>query len=178
VSYLTSIRTGVEALVLGTAGTSFVLTQGRFALRDAGRTLDTCDLASGERRVEVVVRTGRPVLPVNMCDGAALFDHALLVRVAYLRTDAGGDEAEAIAGELDGPGTLDAIADRAATDAHDLACVLGWYENWSFANAPSVVDLARTEADSTLTVSPQRCVLEVPFLLRCWASLTPGTYAP
>jgi hypothetical protein len=176
VSYLTPIRTGIESLMLGATGTTFAMQPERFKLCDAASVLDKCELSSGERRFEVIFNKGRPSRPINNCDGFALMDHPFTIRVAYLKTNAGGDNVEAF-GEMDGAGTVDAIGDRAALDAMDITTVVSWYENWGFAGGPNVFDIQRVDgSDYNLVEGAQRIILEVPFLLSAQVTLAVGTY--
>lgn len=174
-SYGTTLRAALEALIAGESGSTRTMSASRFHRRSPDRP-ETPALDSSERAFEVVLEPGTLVHPHNTRDSHALYRHDLAVRVHYALTHAGGDLAEGLT-EQHGPGTLDAIRDRAVTDVHDLVTLLTWGENTS-GLSPAIVSLV-SEGKPTMTVSPSRAVLEVPFALLVWAqNTTVGTYAP
>jgi hypothetical protein len=170
VSYGRPLRQWAENLLLGTAGTDRTIAAGRFALESPDGQVPH---HSAERRVRVTVSPGTPDGPVNNQDGQILRNHTLTVRVTYAVTHAGGDLAELV-GEQDGAGTVEAIEDRMATDAHDVEAALMWGPNAAGLD-PQIVNV--TPAAPGFDVGEDRAVLSLPFTLLVLATV-PGSYAP
>jgi hypothetical protein len=180
VSYASGIRQGLEALLLGTSGTTKTMAAGRFHLASPDRALEDHPVASAERAVRVVLRPGRDIRPANGCDNFVLREHRVLVRIAYVVTHAGGDAAEA-AGEQSGAGTLDAVMDRVTTDQHDVESVLCWLPNATSITTPAVFGCQRTEDEPALNEAAggQLLILELPFTVFVEASTNgTATYYP
>jgi hypothetical protein len=174
-SYGTTLRQALEALLCGESGTTRVLTAGRFHRRSPDRPDPPAD--SSERAVEIELSPGTPTHVLNNIDSYALFDHRLVVRVFYALTLAGGDLAEGLT-EQTGPGTWDAIRDRAMQDAHDVGIVLGWGENVA-GLSPAIVQMLPAGGPSGPVARGNVAVLELPFSLQVWArNDTVGHYAP
>lgn len=173
-SYGTVLRQRIEALICGETGTTRTMAASRFHRRAPGSMDPPAD--SSERAIEVEIGPPHdlPGQVNNPLDGHALYEHDVTIRVHYALTHAGGDLAEGLT-EQHGPGTWDAVRDRATTDAHDLYAVLAWHENHAGTD-PVIIDLAPT-APGRLVQRPGVAVLELPY--RLWVQATfPGSYAP
>lgn len=168
-------------LLEGSAGTMHTLTAGRFR-RGVGGALERMPLAGLERTVEVRFGASRPVAPGgrhNPRDGRGVREQVLTVRVGYVLGHAGdgvGPEPPETVGDTMNGATVDAVEDRAETDAHDIRACLGEQANWS-GLTPDVIDCAPVDEDGDLQVLTGRAVREVRFRFLTWASI-PGTYAP
>jgi hypothetical protein len=175
VSYGSAIRQRIEALILGTAGTTHVMEAGRFHLEAPDAPgFDAHPLHSAERAVRVGVRPGTNIRLCNPFDGFVLRRHRVLVRVSYALTHAGGDLAETVT-EQSGPATLEAVEDRATTDAHDIERVLVWPENRAGVS-PTVYAIQPIQIEPTFDVQEDRVVMELPFWVDVQAALS--TFAP
>lgn len=178
-SYGRALREHLEGLVLGTTG-SRTMTTGRFHKCAPDRSLDDAEASAGERAIEVVVSPGVPLLPVNSLDDFAFYRHTVRVRVRYLFARAGGDLSEGLT-EMDGSATLEALRDRATTDAADIARVLIHHDNRAPLDAPPVTLLVIAQdgepTEPTPAAGSSVAILEVPFLVDVMASLT-SAFAP
>ena len=170
---LSRVRARLEALVFdGYGTTSYTIASGTF--RRPPYDLDSPE-ASADRVARVVI--GLPVEVdegVNPLDGHALRFRPVEVRVLYQLTGAGDDVPEGTGLQI-GPGSIDAIGDRMAHDAHALTTTLTWYEHWTGLDpyvASIVVDGApSSEFDGAIAT------LTVPFRMLSRDTL-PGSYAP
>jgi hypothetical protein len=101
-----------------------------------------------------------------------VFEQTLDVRIAYLRGESGDgmgpDPAEA-EGEASGGAVLDAVEDRAETDADVVRSTLGWQPNWS-GLTPTVIDCAPVDEDD-VQVLPDRVIRTVRFRLLTWGAI-------
>jgi hypothetical protein len=174
VSYGSVLRTWAENLLLGASGTTRTLASGRFHL-EAADSPDAHPADSVERAVKVSVRPGTNLVPVNPYDNLVYRRHRVVIRVSYALTHAGGDAAETLT-EQSGAGTLDAVHDRAATDAHDIETVLVWHENRGGTD-PAIVRVLPPDGDLALDVRGDRAVLELAYTVDVQATV-PGSYAP
>lgn len=174
-SYGAVIRQRVEALLTGESGTTRTLAAGRFHRRAPDRSLAQTARDTAERAVEVVLGVGRPLDGLNTLDSPLLVEHRLTVRVAYLVTHAGGDAGETLH-EQSGAGTLDAVRDRALTDAFDIVNVLCWHENRAGTD-PTLVAIGPDGDPALGEPDDGVAVLEIPFALTASATV-PGAYAP
>jgi hypothetical protein len=174
-SYGRALRQRIEALLLGSAGTSRVLEPGRFHLRAPDRTLDGHPLHSSERAVEVVLEPGTPLVPINTLDTTGFYRHRLTVRVRYALTRAGGDLAEGL-GEQVGSATLDDVRDRAVTDAADIYRVLTYHENRAGTDPAILSCQPDGEPLGPIDDGDDVAVMELGFLLDVEAAMT--AYAP
>lgn len=169
-----SVRTHLESLVLGTAGTTRVM-DGRFQKCAPDCTPETHPADSCERRFQWVIPAPSPLHPINPLSGRKWLVHKTVLRIAYARTNAGGDAAESVQPEQDGPGTLDAIRDRITTDATDLESVLVYHLNR--AGTDPVICLLHPEGEPREIVLPDRVISELPYSMTTQTSL-PSFYAP
>lgn len=169
------LRARVEEIACDGYGASQTIVAGRFT-RATTDWHDAHPVDSTERRVDVNCDPPRAPDGVvnNPLDLFALYAIPFVVRVYYLRTNAGGDMAEG-ATEQHGSGELDAIRDRAGTDAHDLLTALTYFENWSGLD-PFLIDIGPDGAPE-IDEEGQRVVLSVPFVATVRAT-RPGSYAP
>jgi hypothetical protein len=177
VSYGAPLRQRIEALVAGEYGNTRTITSGRFHRKapDA-RTLEQHPHSACERAFEVIIGRRKPIAPVNPLHSTAIYEHPLTIRVAYALTDAGGDLAETLV-EQDGPGTIEAARDRADTDAHDIAAVVCWYENYA-GLTPDVFDIHETDDGHEETLDDDRLIVEIRLALRLEATVYGAGYAP
>jgi len=129
-SFETTLRQRLEDLILGTVGTTRTVTPGRFALHALGGTLEDQPDDSAERKLEVVLRRATGGQIYNPIDGFQLTPYDVTFRLTYTLTNAGGNLVESSA-EQGGPGTVDAIRDRAESDRVEIARVVSWHENTS-----------------------------------------------
>lgn len=172
-----SMRTAIEALLLGTAGTTRTMDAGRFHLAAPdGATIEEHPSNAAERTIRVIL--GMPVAKDgwNGLDGSVLNEQTMTVQVRYLLTNAGGDMSEGLT-EQSGPATIDVIRDRAATDAHAIQRVLNWYENYAGTD-PRIISITLDGAPSGPVVNGDVALVEFPYrVLSQWT--VPGTsYEP
>lgn len=174
---LATHRANIEKLLAGEIGTGHTIASGHFHLASD----DSIDYASrAERRVTVRIgqRLALPGLTPNQLDSFGLYQYPVTIAVEYLRTQAGGDLAERL-GEQGGPGTDEAIDDRADTDQHVIENCLAWYENWTaIGTDPAVIKLVpSTENAPTVTRGSDTVAVMHPYVL--WVQATvPGSYTP
>lgn len=178
--YSDALRAGVEALLLGESGVSpWVFPAGHLKRREGADTLATYALNALERRMDVDVGLGAPLAPVNHLQGYGLFSHPLIINVGYILTGA-GDAFDAL-GEQSGTATLEAVQDRANTDAHAIHAVLGYLGNWPSLNTTGldVIDVrAGTGSLGTLVQSSDRAILSVALEVWVRAALPGLTLRP
>jgi hypothetical protein len=167
-----AIRSHYEGLALGTSGTTYTITSGRFHLRSPDRAAEAGYASSAERAFEVRVDPLGHLDPPNVLDGFSFDRYRVTIRVTYALTNAGGDLTDTLA-EQDGAGTLDAITDRWATDVHDLRTVVEWHENQLTSPAGILLEMDAAR----LTQRGQMMVGELPFVVTVKAS-RPGSYSP
>lgn len=168
-------RARAYALLDGSHGADadHTLTAGRF--HRAHRPLEQIESSACERAVQVVIEPPTPTAGFNNpLDGRDLSTYPLVVRIAYVLTDA-GDGYDA-GGEQSGPGTREAIEDRAHADLKAVRDVLGWQPNWTGLD-PFVIDPAPDSAAPTVTEGDARVIYEQRLLLSTRATL-PGGYGP
>lgn len=158
------IRARVQAIILGDYLGDYPIAPGRFHLAStAVANLNAHDLGTLERAVRVDIPNERtPLVPVDRTAGFGLYQYTLTIQVGYVLTGA-GDGAEAL-GEQSGPGTLDAIQDRANEDRQALESALGSWRNLG-GLSPHVIDLEPIGGPG-IEVGPDRCILSVPFALK------------
>jgi hypothetical protein len=171
-----SLRTTIESLLLGTAGTTRTMASGRFRLRAPDGALEDHPANAAERTVEVVISPAEHPFGWNGLDGFVIQQSAMTVRVGYLYTNAGGDQAEALT-EQSGAATLDVIRDRAATDAHAIDVVLQWHENYSGTD-PAIISINKSGPPSPVAIVGDRAVLEIPYVITSKATLPGSGYEP
>ena len=169
-SYGNALRLWAEALLCDGAGSTRVLTVGRFHRNSPDRDLEGHPFDSAERAVNIVLSGGHNVDGLNGIDGYVLRSHTLTVRVSYAITNAGEDGTEAVS-EQDGSATLDGVQDRAASDEFDIASTLQWSANYAGVD-PAIVCVNALDVPP-LAVAGQSAVLEVPFEVLVWATV-PG----
>ncbi len=128
-SHISEIRGCIVDLIAGARGTTRTTTPGRFVENTPDLNADVNMPAdAAERRFEVVVMEGAGSRPYNALDGFKLVNLDVLIRLTYSLTFGGGDAVESSTAQ-GGPGTLDAIRDRANVDRSELERVLTWTEN-------------------------------------------------
>jgi hypothetical protein len=172
-----ALRSTIEALLLGTSGTTRTMDAGRFHLAAPdGAAIEDHPSNAAERTIRVIL--GMPVAKDgwNSLDPRVTNDVRCTIQVRYLYTGAGGDGTEALS-EQDGSGTIDAIRDRAMTDAHAIQRVLNWHENYSNTD-PRIISITQDGEPSGPVVQGDRAIVEFPY--RVLAEFTvPGTgYEP
>lgn len=173
-------RTRAYAMLCEAYGaTGWTITAGRFH-RGTGQTLEAAARDACERMVEVRFGVRRPVTGSggsgsarhNPIDARGVFEQTLDVRIAYLRGESGDgmgpDPAEA-EGEASGGAVLDAVEDRAETDADVVRSTLGWQPNWS-GLTPTVIDCAPVDEDEMERL-PDRVIRTVRFRLLTWGAI-------
>lgn len=171
-----SLRGTIEALLLGTAGATRTMAEGRFHLHAPDRSLEEHPSNAAERTIEVVLEPGAARDGWNSLDPQVLNEHRMTIRVRYLLTNAGGDMVEGLS-EQAGPATLDVIRDRAMTDAHAIQRVLNWHENYAGSD-PRIVTIVQDGPPSGIATQGDRAVMEMPYRLVAEYTV-PGTgYEP
>lgn len=174
-SYGTTLRLALEALLAGESGSTRTMSSARFHRCPADT--DAPPAHSAERAVRVYIRPGTYVHPHNTRDPHCLKRHRVTVRVWYALTHAGGDLAEGLT-EQHGPGTLDAVSDRATTDEHDIATVLTWGENTA-GLSPHISSLVPNGEPSDPAQEGNTAHVDFPYEMLVWANnTTVGEYAP
>lgn len=138
------------------------------------RSVEDVDIGQAERAFDLTWGTRRPLAPINHLNRFGDYAYPLAVRVSYVLTGAGDDEAERI-GEQGGSGALDAVEDRAELDRHTIEAVLGWDLNWG-GLTPTVIT-CRPMHTGDLVAIEERAVLTVRFELWVRAAV-PGSFAP
>lgn len=168
-------RTQAYALLTGDAGADAAHTIDRGRFVRAHRPLEELEQAACERAVQVVIGPPSPVGGYNNpLDGRDLSTYPVTVRIAYARTDAG--DAYDASGAQSGPGSVEAIEDRAHADLKALRDVLGWQPNWTGLD-PVVIDCAPSDASPAPAVGGDRAIYEQSFDLITRAGLHTA-YAP
>ena len=109
---------------------------------------------------------------------AVIAQQVMRVAVAYVVTGAG--EGGEWSGQESGPGDLNAVEDRAAQDAHEMAAVIGAQGNWT--GVASDVDVIDGEPlpdapIGAVTLAEGRLLRETAFLLTYRAG-SPGSLGP
>jgi hypothetical protein len=169
-----ALREWIEGLCLGTVGSGYAISSGRFHLAAEDRTLETQPQGALERAVEVHIDGHEAIVERNHYDGQALVKFNCRVQVAYPLTRAGGDLVEGLT-EQNGPSTLDAIRDRALTDYLDLARVFCDPDNRGLA-APSIIAII-SEESYEIEEGTDRCILTIPLRIDTQI-VTTSAYAP
>lgn len=144
-----------------------------------GRTVETHDVDTVERVFDVQIRDRQSIGPVNPLNGYGLYKRTVMVRVGYQRTQHGGDLVEHT-GEQSGPGTENAIEDRADADRHLIEAVVGYLGNWASIPGVQVIALipgSETGASGGVTFNDSRGYCAIPFTLTSRDAL-PGAYGP
>lgn len=171
-----SLRTTVEALILGTAGTTRTMAAGRFRLSAPDGDVDDDPRFVADRTFKVVLDSPEPLDGFNSLDTFVMYRQRMTVRITYLVTHAGGDLVESVSQGNSGSGEIDDIRDRSNTDAHDLNVVLGWHENYAGTD-PRIVTIQPEGPPSGPNINGTLAIFELPFLMITKATV-PGAYAP
>jgi len=153
------IREHVSALILGTTGSTYTIAPERFHAKAPDVALERHPVHSAERAFEVVVRRDRYAITPNFLDQETFEAFRVVVRIAYVLSNSGGDLLEGYYEQL-GPALLDNIGDRIDTDAGDIARVLGWHENKSTTPATIIVEREGVQR----VASGQLVIAEIPFV--------------
>lgn len=170
------LRVRAEALMQGTAGAApLVFTAGRFTLCVPDRTPETSEVVE---RVFDVAFDPETILDRRPLTTAVIAQQVMRVAVAYIVTGA-GDGGDWV-GQQSGPGDLNAVEDRAAQDAHEMAAVIGAQGNWT--GISSDVDVIDCEPApdaplGTVTLAEGRLIRETTFTLTYRAG-SPGSLGP
>ncbi len=128
-SHVSELRSVLVDLLLGARGTTHTIAPGRFvAHAPDAPAYDGMPADAAERRFEVVMMQGANSRPYNAIDGFKLERFDVTIRLTYSLTNGGGDAVEDSSTQ-GGPGTLDAIRDRANSDRMEIERVLSWVEN-------------------------------------------------
>lgn len=127
-SHASELRGVLADLLLGARGTTRTITAGRFVEHAPDAPVDGMPADAAERRFEIVMMEGANSRPYNAIDGFKLARFDVTIRLTYSLTNAGGDVVESDTPQ-GGPGTLDAIRDRANSDRMEIERVLSWVEN-------------------------------------------------
>ena len=178
-AYAEALLTRMEALLLGTAGTApWTVAAGHFTLREGPESLELFPVDAVERKVDVDLGLPTPMRPVNHLDGYGLFQHPLVVRVAYTLTGAG--DAFDAPGAQSGTATDTAVRNRAVADAHIIHGVLGYLGNWTGLTDPQVIDVFAPSGTplGDLALGAERAILTVNMQVWVRAALPGLTLRP
>lgn len=171
-----ALRARVEALMQGTAGAApLAFAVGRFTLCSPDRQPETSDVVE---RVFDVSFEPSTILDRRPLTTAVIEQQVMRVAVAYAVTGAG--EGSEWIGQESGPGDLNAVEDRAAQDAHEMAAVVGAQSNWTGVSSDVDVIDCEPAPDAPLgqvTVVGDRLIRETAFLLTYRAG-SPGSLGP
>jgi hypothetical protein len=171
-----ALRTTIEALLLGTAGSTRTMAADRFHLRAPDGALEDHPSNAAERTIEVVIDSPVPLDGFNGLDSSVLYVQRMTIRIRYLMTGAGGDMTEGLT-EQSGGATIDLIRDRANTDAHAINVVLNWHENYSGTD-PRIVNIVPDGPPSGPVTQGDRAILELPFTMTTQATMPGSSYSP